>query len=440
MFKGGFAIWMFAGAAWSAVPEPLLSLNDAVAMGVRTNLRVQSATLQADEAGDSVEALKTRRYPHLEMDAAIEHNFTRQNYTFREGTWVPDSPIGPIPPENIELASKEGTIKLFSLGARQPLTRLYTIALEISEGDVSTDMAVQKIRWTQQDVAYLVKLQYFEIDRILAELNAIDEAILFLSVLRDEVRNDVDQQVALEYELLDVSARLAQRRLERRRRVDAMATAKERLNALLGRDVKTPFQIEHLSIPHRVIYDTSESLQRAFELRADFLESRLAVKKAVYSYEAKKSEYIPDVDLYIRYFRLYNTRVIPDAEAFIAVDMRWEFFDWGRKRDELAVRTHRIAGAEVQVAEIRNRIEIEVRESLRKLQTAQESVGVARKLQAAYREKVRVMSNRYRQQTALLSEVLEAETQLDRANSKYNSAVLSVWGALAEYQKAVGEV
>ncbi|QFT54676.1 TolC family protein [Microbulbifer sp. THAF38] len=440
MFKGGFAIWVFIGAAWSSVPEPVLPLNEAVQTAIRANLRVQGAALEVDEAGDSVEALKTRRYPRLELDAAINRNLTTQSYTFPEGSLVPDSEIGPIPPENVEITSEEGTTKIVSFSARQPLTKLYTIALEICEGYVTTEMAVQKVRWTQQDVAYLVKLQYFEVGRILGDLQAIDESILFLSSLSDLVRNYVDQQVALEYELLDVRARLAQRQLERQRMVDEMITAKERLNALMGRDVETPFNVEHLPLPHQVVYDTDESLLLAFDQRADFIESQLAIEKAEYSYDVKKSEYIPDVDIHFSYIKLYNVNLIPDAEAFVALDFRWEFFDWGRKRDELASRASKIAGAEVKMGEVRNQIEIEVRDSLRKLRTSQESVGVARELQAAYREKLRVMINRYREQTTLLTNVLETETQLERANRDYNKAVLSVWGALAEYEKAVGEV
>ncbi|USD19823.1 TolC family protein [Microbulbifer sp. CnH-101-E] len=440
MFKGGFAIWIFIGAAWSSAPEPVLPLNDAVQTAIRTNLRVQGAALEVDEAGDMVEALKTRRYPRLELNAAINHNLTTQSYTFPEGSLVPDSEIGPIPPNNVEITTEQGTTEIVSFSARQPLTRLYTIALEICEGYVTTAMAVQKVRWTQQDVAFLVKLQYFEVGRIIGDLQAIDESILFLSSLSDLVRNYVDQQVALEYELLDVRARLAQRQLERQRRIDEMITAKERLNALLGRDVETPFSVEHLPVPHQVVYDTDASLVLAFDQRPDFIESLLAIEKAEYSYDVKKSEYIPDIDFHFSYLKLFNVSLVPDAEVIVALDLRWEIFDWGRKRDELASRASKIAGAEVRVGELRGQIEVEVRDSLRKLRTAQESVAVARELQAAYREKLRVMINRYREQTTLLTNVLETETQLDRANSDYNKAVLSVWRALAEYERAVGEV
>ncbi|MCO1335894.1 TolC family protein [Microbulbifer sp. OS29] len=440
MFECALAILLTGGGAWGYASEPVLTLEEAVDLAVTENLRVQVAALEVNEVWDDVEALKTRRYPRLEMKAGIIDNLTRQKYTFDRGVWVQNSPVGPIPPRNIEITSEEGVTKAFSVGATQPITRLYTIELEICEGYVVTEMAEEKVRLVQQDVGYLTKVQYYEIGRILGELQAVDEAILFLSSLNELVGNYVAQQVALEYELLDVRARLAQRKLERQRLVDEMETTKERLNALMGRSVETPFNIQGLPNPHQVTFDVETSLGLAFEQRPDLIESELSIERAEYSYDVKKSEYIPEVDLNIEYIKLYDVSLIPDAEAYVSLEMRWEFFDWGRKRDELASRASKIMEAEKKTGEVRYRIEIEVRDSLRRLRTSQESVGVARQLQVAYREKVRVMMNRYREQSALLTDVLEAEKQLDRANSDYNRAVLSVWGALAEYERSVGEV
>ncbi|WP_444917498.1 TolC family protein [Microbulbifer sp. EKSA008] len=440
MFECALAILLTGGGAWSYASEPVLTLEDAVDLAVTANLRVQAAALEVNEVWDDVEALKTKRYPRLEMNAGIIDNLTRQRYTFDRGVFVQNSPIGPIPPRDIEITSEEGVTKTFSVSATQPITQLYTIELEICEGYVVTEMAEEKVRLVQQDIGYLTKIQYFEIGRILGDLQAVDEAIIFLTSLSELVGNYVAQQVALEYELLDVRARLAQRRLERQRLIDEMATAKERLNALMARDVETPFNIQSLPNPHHLAFDVETSLGLAFEQRPDLAESELSIERAEYSYDVKKSEYIPEVDLNIEYLKLYDVSLIPDAEAFIALEMRWEFFDWGRKRDELSSRANKILEAEKKSEEVRNRIEIEVRESLRRLRTSQESVGVARELQAAYREKVRVMTNRYREQAAVLSDVLEAEKQLFRANSDYNRAVLSVWGTLAEYERSVGEV
>jgi outer membrane protein TolC len=51
-----------------------------------------------------------------------------------------------------------------------------------------------------------------------------------------------------------------------------------------------------------------------------------------------------------------------------------------------------------------------------------------------------VLNNQYKQQVALLQDVLNVETELSRASTSYNRAVLAVWKAEAELKRALGEV
>ncbi|WP_282073413.1 TolC family protein, partial [Janibacter hoylei] len=80
----------------------------------------------------------------------------------------------------------------------------------------------------------------------------------------------------------------------RQRLTDEMATAKERLNALMDRDIETPFNIQSLPNPYHLAFDVETSLGLAFEQRPDLEESELSIERAEYSYDVKKSEYIPD--------------------------------------------------------------------------------------------------------------------------------------------------
>jgi outer membrane protein TolC len=50
-----------------------------------------------------------------------------------------------------------------------------------------------------------------------------------------------------------------------------------------------------------------------------------------------------------------------------------------------------------------------------------------------------VTNNRYRQDTALLSDLLDAESDLSSANDDYVKAVLSVLEVQAELARAMGE-
>lgn len=56
----------------------------------------------------------------------------------------------------------------------------------------------------------------------------------------------------------------------------------------------------------------------------------------------------------------------------------------------------------------------------------------------AAREKLRVAANQYRQQAALLKDLLNAQSSLAQASDQCRQAVLSHWEARASFEKAVG--
>jgi len=57
----------------------------------------------------------------------------------------------------------------------------------------------------------------------------------------------------------------------------------------------------------------------------------------------------------------------------------------------------------------------------------------------AEKEKVRVITNRYEQKAALLTDVLQEQASLEKATSQHQQALLSFWTARADFEKALGE-
>jgi outer membrane protein TolC len=58
--------------------------------------------------------------------------------------------------------------------------------------------------------------------------------------------------------------------------------------------------------------------------------------------------------------------------------------------------------------------------------------------QEAQREKLREMTNQYREKAALLSDVLQQEGAAVQADSEYQSAVAAFWKAKANFERALG--
>ncbi|MEM1155052.1 MAG: TolC family protein [Pseudomonadota bacterium] len=423
-----------------AAHAQILSLEEALAIALANNTAVTNAELQRAAAQDDVEALRTTRYPRLDIDGRVSHHLEDQEYVFEEGVWGDYPVIGEVPAQDITIKSNSGTTQQVSAGITQPLAQQYRLGLSIEQGEVRQDMATEFVRLTQQDVARVVKEEYFNILQSQSTLATTREAIVFYTSLVELVSNYVSQRIAFEYELLETQARLARRELEANSQMNRLSTQKERMNTLLSRDINTPFLVSELPAEVLVTGGLDDAVATAMSQRPEVRESELKVKDAELGYDIKQAEYLPDLDLSLRYTRLYDTALIPDTEAYVGLQARWEIFDWGRKKNELASKNARIISAENSARNLKDRVAIDVRRSFRSIAEAEEAVEVARLSQAAARDKLRVLMNQYQQQATLLQNVLDAESDLDRANNAYNRAVLSVYRAQAELERAVGDI
>jgi len=164
------------------------------------------------------------------------------------------------------------------------------------------------------------------------------------------------------------------------------------------------------------------------------------LKQAELDHRRKKSEYIPDVSVGFTYVTLRNfDEVIPKQFASLGVVMKWEVFDWGRKRDQLAEKDKTIEQARNELHETESEVLIDVGDKFRKLQQTRQALVVAQLSQETAREALRVNTNRYRLTAALLSDVLQSQASLADANHSYQQAILGYWTAKAELEKAIGE-
>ncbi|MEM9257006.1 MAG: TolC family protein [Pseudomonadota bacterium] len=429
---GRLALLFCANQAFAQ--SPVLTLDEALGIALADNTHVVNAQLQVEAASDEIQALKAQRFPQVDVEGAYSEHWEEEDYTFDQGIWGNN-----IPDRDVKIRDVEDNTGRVSAGVVQPLSQLYELSLGIEQGEVEQSVAEQGVKLVQTDLAALVKRQYFELLQAESNLKVTDESLLFYGSLTDLVGQYVEQKIALRYELLDVEARQARREQERKVQENIIATGKQRMNQLLGRDVNTPFEVTQLAAPTLYTGSLENAIDSAMSQRPDLLGSRMKIKSAELSYDLKKAEYIPEVDLLVSYTRLFNHDFIPEEEAFFGVKASWEIVDWGRRRNELASQRTQVSIARNQTSSLEEKIHIDVSRAFNATSDAAGFVEVAKLSQAAAQEKLRVLVNEYRQQSALLKDVLDAQTDLERADSEMIHAQLGVWKAQAELQRSMGE-
>ena len=218
-----------------------------------------------------------------------------------------------------------------------------------------------------------------------------------------------------------------------------LATQKEQLNDLMGRNILTEFRVNPEPEATTLENDLGGARTRALQQRPDVREARLQTKQAEYDRRIKQSEYIPDISFIATYARTVNLSPVPDNLGFAGFLMTWEPFDWGRKRRELAAKTETVAQTKNATRETESKTLIDVDSKFRNLQASRGQLKANRAVQETAREKLKETMDAFKNEAALIKDVLQAQTSLAQANSEYQKSLSGFWTAKAEFEKATGE-
>ena len=427
---------MSVGAVHAA--GDVLTVEDALSQALANNPVVVNAGLSIEETADQIAATKTRRYPSLNMHVREMRNLESESFEFEQGS-LGTVAGEPVPTRTTRFDTQDGFTTHVTLEAKQPIVGLYKVWLDIDRLTVRQKMDRQDLRAKRQEIARQVKEQYYKILDTQSAKEATQESIDFYQSLVTIVTNKVKQKTALEYDLLNTEAKLAKAEYDALAQRNTELSQKEKLNELMGRDLATPFTVTAQLAAQETPTDMEAARAQALKQRPDAQEARLKLRHAQYDLDLKKAAYLPEVDLTASYSKSVNTTFIPDESAYVGVVARWEFWDWGRRGDEISKARRSVSQAHNDIQRVDAKVASEVNAHIRDLQNAEALVSVAKKAQVAARSKLQVTRNRYTQQSALLDDLLRAQSDLADATNDYHQAVLKVWTARANLAKALGE-
>jgi outer membrane protein TolC len=147
---------------------------------------------------------------------------------------------------------------------------------------------------------------------------------------------------------------------------------------------------------------------------------------------------VPDVGVAFAFARLFNVEVIPETIAAAGVLVSWEPFDWGRRKLERIGKARTLEQARLAEQEAVSLVTLDVNAKHRKVQETRSALELADLARQTASERLRVATERYRVEAALLKDVLEAQTAVARATQEYQQALGAFWTARADLDEAVG--
>jgi outer membrane protein len=394
-----------------------VTLKGAVIEAEARNRVVQTAKLQAERFKWDILATESQRLPNI-------HVLSFLGYETISSVLVPNRPNA-----------------FFFTTAFLPLTQHYRIGLEARVARFTREIAMQRLRQEVDETRSKVKTNYYKLVLDQSLLADLDDSIQYLTELEKTVGDQVKQGNSLKVEQMEVEAHLATTKYERTKTLNTYNIDCEKLNHLLGRDLKTHIKLEAIPPPDESELNVAEAEQKALAMRPEIRQADARVKQIDAERKFFMSQYIPNVSVGVVYLGLpgYNDAVLPKNSLSPGIFINWNAFDWGRKVMQSKAAAKNERGAIQTAQNTRDEVIIDLHTQINKLTESRMLIQTTRFARSTSREGLRVAMNRYKYTSAKLSDVLQAETSLSDANNKYHEALLAFWEAKAEFERAVGE-
>ncbi len=418
---------------------PVLTLDEAVGLALQHNWNVKNSVLEAQKQDFEVGTARSRRKPQFQfsmLGGELLHSF---DFTIPQGSLGTYANIGPIPSTNAKIHTPAVFTTYLTGSIDQPLTQQYKIGLGIHATEIGRDIAREEVRAERQKIAAEVRTAYFNLFAIQANVDAAREAVKTLEEAQRVTAQYMTEKTVLRADALDVDARLAKSRYELSVSENGLATQREALNQLLGRDVATLFRVDFIPEQDRSDLTLDSARQGALVNRPEVRQAHLKEKQAEYDRRLAKAEYIPDLSFEVRYQGINNVEVLPQNVTTAGFFLTYEPFTWGRRHNKVVEATKTVEQARNGIQETESQIAVEVGAKYRKWQEASLLLKASRTAHEAAVEQLRETGNKYKEQAALLKDLLQAQTQSSETSFQYQQSLSSYWSAFAELRKAMGE-
>ena len=343
---------------------------------LENNRVVKISKLEAQKHDFQVINSHIKRLPQFQITMLGGQLIQPFNFTFPAGVWGTYPGIGPIPAKESNIHTPAVFTTYITASIDQPLTQQYKIGLGIHATELGRDIAREDVRAERQKIAAEVRDAYFNLVAIQASVDAAREAVKTLEEAQRVTAQYVAEKTVLRGDALEVDARLANARYELSVTEDGLATQRENLNQLLGRDLETRFRVDAVPEEDTTDLTLEATRQQAVANRPENRQARLKEKQAEYDRRLAKAEYIPDLGLDVRYQGLFNVQVLPPNVGAAGFLLTWEPFDWGRRHNTVAEKTRTVQQARNGIQETESQIAVEVGAKYRKWREARSASGL----------------------------------------------------------------
>ena len=423
-----------------------LSLSESIDLALKKSVLIHATR----EGVRGAEAQRKEAFTGFLPRFSTSYSFTRLNedptVTSSGYAIILPEPVGTvkIPPGTYQAGTKENYN--WDVEVTQPLFAGGGIAANYDASRIAAEIARFEEATTVQDVIRDVKIAYFNILKADRMLTVAKQSYERLSAHRDMAQAFYDVGAIAKNDLLSAEVELANGRQLVLRAENGVEMAKARFNTLLRREIGAPVEVEDILSDRPFETPLDVCIAEALKNRPEIRSYALRVERAKSLVKLAKSEYYPSVSLVGNYARFGDTPGLAGSyyenqeSWYVMAAAKWNFWEWGKTKNRVEAGLSRESQAADALADIRDRIILEVKDAYLLLQEAAKQIRVAKKAIEQAEENFRINTERYREQVGTATDVIDAQSLLTKARSDHDNSLGDYSISRARLERAMGVV
>ena len=205
---------------------------------------------------------------------------------------------------------------------------------------------------------------------------------------------------------------------------DQFEQQKMALARIIGMPVGQQFQLTD-TVPYAPLPEINidQSLQQAYRERPEYLAAESRVRSAEIAVKAAKGEALPSLQLNGDFGGLGKTPATMENTYTVSAGVRIPIFQGGRVRADVAQAETDLRQTRLQLDDLHNRIELEVRSAALDVKTSDQQVAVAKQSIGLAAEQLKQAQDRYAAGVSGSLEVVQAQEAVATSNETYIQAL-----------------
>jgi outer membrane protein len=416
-------------AATSAAEEltGVVSVEECLRVALGNRPELAAADAQIEAARQRLRIASSRFLPEI----GASYGFARQQQTLGSLVGAPSAnqQTGQASRFNFQRGRFALNQLVFNFGKTVNETREATARRESTQADRET---------VAQDVALNVRSAYYTLIAARRLLVVAEDTEAQTRRQLEESRSRYEVGAAPRFDVTQQEVQVANAELLRLTASNQVALGRENLRDTMGLSQPILFEPDDGTLDYRAVgVEEDKAVQEAYARRPE-LQAIVSLKRAQREQiAALKKDYLPSVDGTANYD--WTGSDAPEDESWlVGANVRLLIFNGGRTGAQVGESRAELLRLEADERTTRQRVMLEVRQSVLDLRVAEKSIGVTAKAVEQASESLAIAEGRYSAGVGNILEVSDAQVGRARARADHVQALADYWIAVAEIERAVG--